>query len=159
MKYTLLSKWTVLILTLVTAGLILGGVKLAFGGGNIGAGILLLLVGVLVYAIAWVVALFDSIQERRFGWSVGLIVLVPFLIGPALYGLVGPHNTKEPGSITPSPRKRAAPRDIMWMRHRAGGCDLDRPHEFAILYAVKLRRTGVAAAEGAPASTAPAKAR
>ena len=94
MKYTLLSKWTVLILTLVTAGLIIGGVKMAFGGGNIGPGILLMVLGALIYAIAWFVALFDSIQERRFGWSVGLIVLVPFLIGPALYGLVGPRNTK-----------------------------------------------------------------
>jgi hypothetical protein len=93
-KYTLLSKWTVLILTLVTVGLIGGGIKLAFGGDNVGVGILLMIVGLPIYAIAWFVALFDSLQEKRYGWSVGLVVLVPFLIGPALYGLIGPRNTK-----------------------------------------------------------------
>jgi len=94
MKYTLLSKWTVLGLTVATAGMLTGGIKLLGGGGNTPAGILLIVVGALVYGIAWLVALFDSIQERRFGWVLGLIVLFPVVVGPAIYGLLGPKNTK-----------------------------------------------------------------
>lgn len=94
-KYTFLSKWTVLILTLVTIGLTIWGYSLTFGGHDHPVyGILLFVLGLIVYAIAWFIALFDSIQERRWGWLVGLIVLVPFWIGPLLYSIVGPRNTK-----------------------------------------------------------------
>jgi len=95
-KYTFLSKWTVLILTVATAAAIVFGVRWTFGDGstNVGAGILLLVVGLVVYAIAWLIALIDSIQERHFGWSIILIVLSVFLVGPAIYGLIGPKNTK-----------------------------------------------------------------
>jgi hypothetical protein len=93
-KYTFLSKWTVLVLTVATAAATIFGIRWTFGADNIGAGILLLIAGLLVYAIAWFIALFDSIQERRFGWSILLVILVPFFIGPAAYGLIGPKNTK-----------------------------------------------------------------
>jgi hypothetical protein len=94
MKYTLLSKWTVLGLTVVTGGMITGGIKLLGGGGNTPVGILLLIAGVVVYGIAWIVAFLDALQERRFGWALGLIPLGLILIGPAVYGLLGPKNTK-----------------------------------------------------------------
>ncbi len=96
MKYTFLSKWTVLVLTVATVAATIFGIRFAFGNGsdNIGGGILLLVAGLLVYAIAWIIALLDSIQERHFGWSVILIILVPFFVGPAVYGLIGPKNTK-----------------------------------------------------------------
>ena len=98
MKYTFLSKWTVLILTVLTAALIVIGVLLAAGGtfgpSNIGLSLLAYLVAAILYFIAWVVALFDSIQERRWGWLVTLIILSPVLIGPLLYSLFGPKNTK-----------------------------------------------------------------
>ena len=98
MKYTFLSKWTVLILTVLTAALIVIGVLLAAGGtfgpSNIGLSLLAYLVAAILYFIAWVVALFDSIQERRWGWLVSLIILSPVLIGPLLYSLIGPRNTK-----------------------------------------------------------------
>ena len=94
MKYTLLSKWTVLGLTVATSGMIVGGVKLVGGGGNTPGGVLLILAGVLVYGLAWIVAFLDSIQEKRFGWVIGLIVLFPFVVGPAIYGVLGPKNTK-----------------------------------------------------------------
>lgn len=93
MKYTLLSKWTVLLLTLLTVGMTIFGVKLAFGGSPL-PGVLLIVLGVLVYGIAWFVALFDSIQERKYLWSLGLILLLPTFVGPAIYGLLGPKNTK-----------------------------------------------------------------
>jgi hypothetical protein len=94
-KYTFLSKWTVLILTVLTAAAVAFGAKLAFvDQSNIGAGILLFIVGLVVYAIAWFIALLDSIQERHFGWSIILIVLSLFFVGPAIYGLIGPRNTK-----------------------------------------------------------------
>lgn len=98
MKYTLLSKWTVLILTVITAALIAIGVLLGqggvFGASNIGLSILAYVVAAIIYALAWLIALFDSIQERRWGWLVALLILSPVLIGPLLYSLIGPRNTK-----------------------------------------------------------------
>ena len=98
MKYTFLSKWTVLILTLITIALIAVGVLLAqggvFGPSNIGLSLIAYLVAAVVYLIAWFVALFDSIQERRWGWLIALIILSPVLIGPLLYSVIGPKNTK-----------------------------------------------------------------
>jgi hypothetical protein len=92
MKYTFLSKWTVLILTIVTAGLTyFGYVSLQQ---NAGYAILLFLFGVFLYGFAWLIALSDSIQERRFGWSVLLVLLLPLWIGPLIYGFLGPKNTK-----------------------------------------------------------------
>lgn len=98
MKYTFLSKWTVLILTLITVALIAVGVLLTqggvFGPSNIGLSLIAYLVAAVVYLIAWIVALFDSIQERRWGWLIALIILSPVLIGPLLYSVIGPKNTK-----------------------------------------------------------------
>lgn len=93
MKYTFLSKWTVLILTIATFGLTYLGTVL-FNQGHTLWGVLTLLVGFLVYAFAWIIALVDSIQERKFIWSVGLLLLLPFGIGPIIYSLVGPKNTR-----------------------------------------------------------------
>ena len=45
-------------------------------------------------AFAWIIALVDSIQERKYLWSVGLFVLLPFGIGPIIYSLIGPKNTR-----------------------------------------------------------------
>lgn len=99
MKVTFLSKWTVLILTVITAVLIYGGVLLSNGsfpgiGSNALLAILAFIVAAVLYALAWFVGLFDSIQERRFGWTVALVILSPVLIGPLLYSLFGPKNTK-----------------------------------------------------------------
>jgi uncharacterized membrane protein len=99
MKYTFLSKWTVLILTVLTAALIAVGVMLSqqaglFGYHNVGLGVLSFFVAAIVYLLAWIIALLDSIQERRWGWLVTLIILSPILIGPLLYSLIGPRNTK-----------------------------------------------------------------
>ena len=92
MKFTFLSKWTVLILTIVTAGLTyFGYVSLQQ---HAGYAILLFLFGVFIYGFAWLIALSDSIQERRFGWSILLVLLLPLWIGPLIYGFLGPKNTK-----------------------------------------------------------------
>jgi hypothetical protein len=100
MKVTFLSKWTVLLLTVITAVLVVVGVLLTQQGAlfgtdrNVGLAVLSFLVAAVIYLIAWIVGLFDSIQERRFGWTVALIILSPVLIGPLLYSLIGPRNTK-----------------------------------------------------------------
>lgn len=96
MKYTFLSKWTVLVLTIVTAGLAYWGYVLltAPGQSHPAWATLVLIGGLLVYGIAWLIAVFDSMQERRWGWTVALLLLVPLWIGPLLYGFVGPKNTK-----------------------------------------------------------------
>jgi hypothetical protein len=101
-KYTFLSKWTVLILTLATAAL--GALGFAFLGAtyggnlqlahNAGFGILAFLVAFAAYSLAWIVGFLDSLQESRFGWSIGLVLLLPFLIGPVLYSAFGPRNTR-----------------------------------------------------------------
>jgi hypothetical protein len=98
-KYTFLSKWTVLILTTVTVGLAVLFTSLTFQtpfnlASNIALGILLLLLAILVYAIAWIVSFIDSIQERAYGWTVALFLLLPLLVGPLLYSVFGPRNTK-----------------------------------------------------------------
>jgi hypothetical protein len=92
-KYTFLSKWTVLIMTVITIALSFIAFN-QFGTNHPLRGGLILLLGFLVYAVAWIVALLDSIQEKKFGWSVGLVLLLPFGIGPLLYSLIGPRNTK-----------------------------------------------------------------
>jgi hypothetical protein len=98
-KYTFLSKWTVLVLTIVTVGLGVLANSLIFQSpfnlsSNIGLGILLYLLALLVYAVAWIVGFIDSIQERAYGWSVALFLLLPFFIGPLLYSFFGPKNTR-----------------------------------------------------------------
>ena len=99
LKYTFLSKWTVLILTIVTVGLVILFTSMTFQtpinmASNVGLGILLLLLAILVYAIAWIVAFIDSIQEKAYGWTVALFLLLPFFIGPLFYSLLGPKNTR-----------------------------------------------------------------
>jgi hypothetical protein len=100
-KYTFLSKWTVLVLTVVTAALVVVGFGLITGSvGSLAlpqggpGGVLALLGGVVVYALAWVIALADAIQEGKWGWAVALVVLLPLWIGPLLYSFLGPRNTK-----------------------------------------------------------------
>jgi uncharacterized oligopeptide transporter (OPT) family protein len=98
-KYTFLSKWTVLVLTIVTAGLVVLFTSLTFqtpidGINNPALGILLLLLAILVYAIAWIVGFIDSVQEKAYGWTVALFLLLPFFIGPLLYSFFGPKNTR-----------------------------------------------------------------
>lgn len=93
-KYTFLSKWTVLILTLLSIGLVFGAVQLGFKGIHVVTSPLMIVVALIVYIFAWFIAFFDSIQERRLGWTVGLIVMLPIAIGPLVYSIVGPKNTK-----------------------------------------------------------------
>lgn len=93
MKYTFLSKWTVLGLTIATFVLSYVGTVLINQHEGLW-GVLALVVAFFIYAFAWIIALVDSIQERKFVWSVGLLLLLPFGIGPIIYSLVGPKNTR-----------------------------------------------------------------
>jgi len=96
MRYTLLSKWTVLVLTLVTLLLMWAGVSRAFlvAPHDPLRGTLLIILATFVYAVAWMVAFVDSIQERAFVWTLVLLLLLPVAVGPLLYSLIGPRNTK-----------------------------------------------------------------
>jgi hypothetical protein len=96
MKYTFLSKWTVLVLTVVTAGLAYWGYILFTANDPQvhGWAAAAIAAGLLVYGIAWLIAVLDAVQERRWGWTIGLFLLVPLWIGPLLYGFIGPKNTK-----------------------------------------------------------------
>ena len=99
LKFTFLSKWTVLILTIVTVGLVVLFSSFTFqtpveGINNPALGVLLLLLAILVYAIAWIVGFIDSIQEKAYGWTVALFLLLPFFVGPLLYSFFGPKNTR-----------------------------------------------------------------
>jgi hypothetical protein len=96
MKYTFLSKWTVLVLTLLTVLLIWVGVSRAFIATPHDplVGTLLIMLGAFVYALAWIVAFIDSVQEKVYAWSVVLLLLLPFAVGPLFYSLIGPKNTK-----------------------------------------------------------------
>ena len=48
----------------------------------------------VIYALAWIVGFLDSLQEGKYGWSVALVLLLPVLIGPVLYSVFGPRNTR-----------------------------------------------------------------
>lgn len=87
--YTFLSKWTVLGLTAIAGGLIYSGL-----GPLADQRVSLILVGILMYAVGWVIALLDSLQERKFVWTIGLLILSPVLVGPLLYSFFGPRNTR-----------------------------------------------------------------
>ena len=95
-KYTFLSKWTVLALTVITLALTYFGYTQIFvvHPSQVFAGILLILIGAVSYALAWIVAVIDSLQERRFLWTLGLLVMLPIAIGPLLYSIIGPKNTR-----------------------------------------------------------------
>lgn len=93
-KYTFLSKWTVLIMTLITGGLTYYGIYLITHQNSALYAILALVGGLVVYGIAWLIALADSIQERKWGWSVLLFLLIPIWVGPLLYSVFGPRNTR-----------------------------------------------------------------
>jgi hypothetical protein len=60
----------------------------------VGFALLALLVGLLVYAFAWIIALLDSIQERKVAWMILLVPLLPVSVGPLPYRFLGPRNTK-----------------------------------------------------------------
>ena len=86
-RYTFLSKWTVLSLTAVAAVM----VYLAATQAN---HFLFGFIAVVVYGFAWLIGVLDSLQEGKWGWAIGMIVLAPLLVGPLLYSFFGPKNTR-----------------------------------------------------------------
>jgi hypothetical protein len=59
-----------------------------------GIGFLAIVIGSLIYTLAWLIALLDSLQAGRIGWSVAMILLLPLGIGPLLYGILGLSRTR-----------------------------------------------------------------
>jgi hypothetical protein len=57
--------------------------------GQASTGLAAIIVGGLVYALAWVIGILDSLLARRLGWSLALILLLPLGIGPLLYSIFG----------------------------------------------------------------------
>jgi hypothetical protein len=79
---------------LITGGLACYGISTISQPGGAGFALLALLIGLLVYGIAWIIALLDSIQERKLAWTIMLVILLPVWVGPLLYSFLGPRNTK-----------------------------------------------------------------
>jgi hypothetical protein len=93
MKHVRRGRATLLIMSLISFGLT------AFGfietkSHLSGIGLLAIVIGSLVYTLAWIIALLDSLHAGRVGWSVALILLLPLGIGPLLYGLLGLGRTR-----------------------------------------------------------------
>jgi uncharacterized membrane protein len=57
--------------------------------GRAGVGWSAIVIGGLVYAFAWIIGVLDSLQSRRLGWLLALILLLPLGIGPLLYSIFG----------------------------------------------------------------------
>ncbi len=79
---------TLLIMTVIAIGLML------LGFGEIshrqsGVGLLAIVIGSMVYALDWAIALLDSLQAHRPGWSLVLILLLPLGVGPLVYAVLG----------------------------------------------------------------------
>jgi hypothetical protein len=75
-------------MTLIAIGLTALGYQQSSTGQN-GTGVAAVIVGGLVYALAWVIGVLDSLQARRLGWSLALVLLLPLGIGPLLYSIFG----------------------------------------------------------------------
>jgi hypothetical protein len=100
-KYTFLSKWTVLLMTIVAIVLVFLGVGQLTGTlfaitftQHAALGVVAILIALLIYVLAWFIALLDSVQERRWGWTILLVLLAATGLGPLVYSLLGPRNTK-----------------------------------------------------------------
>jgi ABC-type spermidine/putrescine transport system permease subunit I len=85
---------TVISIALTVIGVLMAGGNFFGQASNIGLALIAYAVAAIIYAIAWIVAFLDSFQEKRWGWLVALIILLPFWIGPLLYAVFGPKNTK-----------------------------------------------------------------
>lgn len=84
---------TLLIMSLISFGLTALGF-IESKSHQTGVGLLAIVVGSLVYTLAWIIALLDSLQAGRVRWSVALILLLPLGIGPLLYGVLGLGRTR-----------------------------------------------------------------
>lgn len=81
-------------MTLISVGLtVLGFIEIK--SHQSGVGLLAIVIGSLVYTLAWTIAVLDSLQAGRSGWSIALVLLLPLGIGPLLYGILGLGRTKE----------------------------------------------------------------
>ncbi len=84
---------TLLLITAIAIGLtILGASEISNRQPSIG--ILAIVVGGMIYVLAWTIAIMDCILARRFRWSLALAILMPLGIGPLLYGLFGLHGSR-----------------------------------------------------------------
>jgi hypothetical protein len=84
---------TLLLITAIAIGLtILGASEVSNRQPSIG--ILAIIIGGVVYVLAWVIAVLDCILARRYRWSLALAILMPLGIGPLLYGLFGLRSSR-----------------------------------------------------------------
>jgi hypothetical protein len=93
MRHVRRGRATLLIMSLISVGLTaLGFIEIK--SHQTGVGLLAIVIGSLIYTLAWIIALLDSLQDGRVGWSVALILLLPLGIGPLLYGILGLGRTR-----------------------------------------------------------------
>jgi hypothetical protein len=88
MQHVTRARWTLVLRPLIAIGLTVLGYWQS-STGQAGTGLAAIIVGGLVYALAWVIGVLDSLLARRLGWSLALILLLPLGIGPLLYSIFG----------------------------------------------------------------------
>jgi ABC-type Co2+ transport system permease subunit len=88
MQYVTRARWALVLMTVIAIGLMVLGYWQS-STGQTGTGLAAIMVGGLVYALAWAIGVLDSLLARRLGWSLALILLLPFGIGPLLYSIFG----------------------------------------------------------------------
>ena len=82
------GRLTLLVMTVIAVGLTLLGFS-EISSSQSSVGILAIIVGGMVYALAWTISLLDSLNTHRPGWSLALVLLLPLGVGPLLYSLIG----------------------------------------------------------------------
>ena len=92
MQHVTRARWSLVAMTLIALGLVALGYWQS-ATGQAGTGLAAIIVGGLVYALAWMIGVLDSLQARRLGWSLALVLLLPLGIGPLLYSIFGLRST------------------------------------------------------------------
>ena len=88
MQHVTRARWALVFMTVTAIGLTGLGYWQS-STGQTGTGLAAIIVGGLVYALAWMIGVLDSLQTRRLGWLLALILLLPIAIGPLLYSIFG----------------------------------------------------------------------
>ena len=88
MQHITRARWTLVLMTLIAIGLVVLGYWQS-STQQTGTGLAAIIVGGLVYGLAWVIGVLDSLQARRLRWSLALVSPSLFGVGLLLYSIFG----------------------------------------------------------------------